>query len=185
MSRLIVMMDSIEPALQAQVEARAAEIVEKIRAWPDCHDFPAPTIYYFDKARSAGKAHPFQYRVAFHVGFLRQNTENMLYETVPHEIAHVFVLWAWQRTFPQFKVPSPHGREWKGVMRKLGVEPERGHHYDMAASGARRQRRWAYACPCQVHRVNTRKHNIMQRGLDRFRCRKCCSHLVLLGEVEK
>lgn len=170
--------------LQTRVMNRVVELCALVRARPGCAGFPVPDVYFYDKRRAAGLANLRTHQVGIHSTLLEENQESMLRETVAHEVAHLVVYWRWLNvTRMTTRRPQPHGCEWKAVMRGLfGVEPERTHSYDMANVAVRRQRRWAYACPCRTHKIPTARHNKILAGRT-FICSHCRGTLNLLGEV--
>lgn len=153
--------------------------------------FPCPAVLFYDKRRAAGLAYLQRHMVGIHETLLVENFDSMIEETVAHEVAHLVVHWNWTQSRDKRRAagmtdpmrPKPHGCEWQAVMRAVfKVEPQRTHSYDMANVQVRRQRRFAYACPCRTHKVATVQHNKMQRGRS-FVCSSCRGSLTLLGEV--
>ena len=63
----------------------------------------------------------------------------------------------------------PHGKEWKLVMRALGLDPEaRCHNYSLEGVKTRRQKRWTWTgngCDCKWT-VTTRRHNELCRRVE-------------------
>ena len=88
--------------------------------------------------------------------------------TVPHEVAHYLVdcLHGLGRV-------RPHGVQWRGIMNAFGVEPRATGSFDLTGIPVRRQRRFTYRCECSTHHLATRRHNSVQRGEARYRCRDC------------
>lgn len=175
------------PATQTQMDAvllRVAALSALVRTRPGFAGFRTPDVYFYDKRRAAGLAHPMQHRVGFHATLLAENFDSMLRETVAHEVAHIVVYWKWRVVASMgARRPQPHGCEWRAVMSGLfNVEPERTHSYDMGNVAVRRQRRWAYACGCRAHSVTTSRHNAIGGGRT-FICRACRSPLKFTGEI--
>ena len=57
-----------------------------------------------------------------------ENVEKFLAITVPHEVAHfVILIQYWGKK----KKPASHGKEWKAVMKKLGVFDTTYHKYNV------------------------------------------------------
>lgn len=177
-------------AQKSAVLDRVRECWKLANALPDFAGFPCPAVYFYDKRRAAGLANLRTHMVGIHETLLVENFDSMIHETVAHEVAHLVVHWRWrQRAFDGAtsryvgKRPAPHGCEWKAVMRRIfGVEPERTHAYDMSSVAVRRQRRWAYACPCRTHKIPTARHNKISAGKT-FVCSACRGTLNFLGEV--
>lgn len=162
---------------------RVRECWKLVNEQPRFAGFPCPDVTFFDKGRAAGRAYLREGRISIHETLLVENFDSMIRETVAHEVAHLVTFWQWNRTRIGRR-PQPHGSEWRTIMsRVLLVEPERTHNYDMTNVQVRRQRRFAYACPCRVHKVTTVKHNKLARG-GRYVCAHCKSQLNFLGEVQ-
>ena len=71
----------------------------------------------------------------------RENFEDYIEQTLPHEIAHAFVRHQKYSICPSFddvisgryrrsSRPKPHGSEWKRVMLAFGKTPSRCHSYE-------------------------------------------------------
>lgn len=164
-------MKSIDPALYSRLLVRLTQCVEQAKG--DCPDFPAVALQTFRKVRKAGVAKPMEWAVGINLDFLERNTEDMLEETVAHEVAHLLVHHKYRKYGGQR--PSAHGREWQALMmRVFKVTPSRTHNYDTSGLGIRRQDRHSYDCGCGVghHKVTTTKHNKMKRGRG-YRCLTC------------
>jgi SprT protein len=107
--------------------------------------------------------------IKLNLGFVAKDAEDMLEQTVPHEVVHAWltaikhpshVISAWgQRR-------SPHGREFMNVLSFLGGRMERTHNYDVSRVQTRTMRRWDYKCEnCgKVFAMSTARHNKMSRG---------------------
>jgi len=107
--------------------------------------------------------------------FARYFEENLA-TTVPHEVAHYAVYRAW----PGRRV-RPHGAEWQGVMRALGVEPTVTFDLDLSGLPRRQQRRHRYHCGCKAHELSTTRHNRVRAGRARYACLQCRGELQYLG----
>lgn len=91
-------------------------------------------------------------------------------QTVGHEIAH----WLTRHYHP-WKI-SPHGKEWKKVMRILELEVRRGHSYDVTNHVVRKHKKVPYFCnTCKEEiPVGIRRHNRAVRekvGLVHIKCK--------------
>ena len=100
---------------------------------------------------------------------LEQHPQEMLEETIPHELAHIVA----HRLFgPRIK---PHGREWRLVMSAFGKSPEVQHR--MQVEPSRRLRRYTYNCACPVGvELTSIRHRRARRGTA-YLCRKCGERL--------
>lgn len=162
----------------ADLLARAAEQITALGLPP----LPVPRLHYFDHRLDAGRAMP-PARVGapgtleLNAAYLQRHPEEMLEETVAHELAHLIVF----HLNPQRREP-PHGAQWQRVMREwFDVEPERTHRFDASVVPARRQRRWRYRCGCREHALTTVRHRRVEKGA-RYLCRACRGILAFAGE---
>jgi predicted SprT family Zn-dependent metalloprotease len=111
-------------------------------------------------------------------------------QTVAHELAHVVVLWRWQRAVARVqaeqtatslnlrlpKRPRSHGLEWSSVMASFGRRANRCHNYQSATRAVER-RTYAYRCACAGsagdHLVSIIRHRKMVSGKSVYRCKRC------------
>jgi predicted SprT family Zn-dependent metalloprotease len=110
--------------------------------------------------------------------FLIQNTEEMLNQTIPHEIAHSIQVWK----YPHAK--QWHGPEWKGIMRAMGLQPTRCHSFDVSNNLKRHvPRGYMYFCPdCnQKFNLTIILHNKIIKGQYRI-CLKCKKRLLPMND---
>lgn len=131
-------------------------------------------LVFFDSSRTGGYVWPnrFGNRVFLNWTLFKENTEDYLRQTIPHEVAHIF-----QRNISSSE--RSHGPIWQGLMRKAGLRPDRCHTYDTTRSS--RYEVFTYICKCQKHRVSKVIHNKMRRGQIR-KCKNCRSEVVFLGQ---
>lgn len=95
------------------------------------------------------------------------NPQEMLTDTVPHEVAHLVVA---ARFGPG---PKPHGAEWQEVMRAcFGLTPQRTHCLPLTAARLV-ERRFIYTCKCREHRLTSIRHQRIRRGKSTYRCKTC------------
>lgn len=166
----------INATLRQRVDDRLTELLDKLGP-----DVRRPRVTYYNNKLAAGRAVPLKNEIQLNAVLLAENQEDMLHETVAHELAHLYVYHRVQAgAMPRSAIRRPHGREWQGVMRyKLGVEPSRTHAYDVGNVKARRQRRWKTKCACQVIEITTARKNKMLRGAQ-YRCRACKVRIELI-----
>lgn len=102
-------------------------------------------------------------------------TEDERFETIVHEAAHIIAFAKYGSEI------SPHGREWKGVMRKLGLKPERCHYVDI--SSLKRGKQYGYYCTCSNKiRVGPTQHKRLVAGTHTYYT-NCCKHRIELERV--
>jgi SprT protein len=87
---------------------------------------------------------------------LRENLDDYLNQTIPHEVSHLVV--NWQARKKRLK-PRPHGTEWQSVMRDcFGLEAKRCHSYQTTPARVV-PRPFLYACNCREHLLTSIMHN--------------------------
>jgi len=87
---------------------------------------------------------------------LRENLDDYLSQTIPHEVSHLVV--NWQARKKRLK-PRPHGIEWQSVMRDcFGLEAKRCHSYQTTPARVV-PRPFLYACRCREHLLTSIMHN--------------------------
>ncbi|NOY66377.1 MAG: metallopeptidase (SprT family) [Gammaproteobacteria bacterium] len=104
--------------------------------------------------------------------YFADNMEN----TVAHEVAHYVV----DMLYGQQNI-RPHGNEWVEVMKLLEVNPERTCKYDLEGVPLRVHRMFEYSCDCSQHKLGTRRHNKIERGLAQYYCKLCQQKLAFAG----
>lgn len=173
------------PELDAAVHGRLAALLERaaeqLRAQGH-GPLPAPELRFFDHRLDAGRAVPPARCdaggvIELNSIYLRDHTEAMLDETLPHELAHLLVFHLCGQRRLRRRDVRPHGPLWQRIMREwFEAEPERTHSFDAAGIRARRQRRWRYRCDCRTHALSTVRHRRAETGA-RYLCRACSAPL--------
>lgn len=153
----------VEQAVRA-AEQRARELYRL--------DLPPATIDFSLRGRCAGQARlgrEARPRLRINLQLLAENLEDFLVVTIPHEVAHLVVLWQARQRRSR---PRPHGPEWQAVMRDcFALEPVRCHDYQTTPARVVR-RPFIYACPCREHRLTSTMHNRI-RLAGGAACRNC------------
>lgn len=157
------------PDLLAAARARIAELCAR-------HRITMPTVSLDLRGCSAGRAAPRENHMRLNAVLFRENYEDFLAHTIPHELCH---LWHHQRGLRG----RPHGREWQLLMLQMGVCPERTHRYDVSRARVRRRQKYAYRCGCGTHEVGAVVHHRLGRG-KRYRCRRCGQPLTRQVEAD-
>lgn len=140
---------------------------------------PVPFVDYNMVGKASGEALCPEWVIRINSILLIENLEDMISDTVPHEVAHLAVYAVYPR-----RTPMPHGDEWVQMMRLFGLEPHVCHNYDTTNSRVQRKS-WAYTCACGgVWELGTRKHRRHQamKGLAYY-CRTCRTFLKLRKEI--
>ena len=165
-----------EKALMARASSRVQECVDVVNAHYD-RLHAVPSLLFYRGSRVAGRAFPHLWKLELSLDFLERDEEQMLAQTVPHEMAHLVVD---RQRDVKTKEPKPHGREWQAVMRDVfGLEPERCHNMDAAGigRGPRLMRTHLYVCRCTTWSLSTTRHNRIRRG-GSYSCPACGAALL-------
>lgn len=110
----------------------------------------------------------------FNMTLLRENVDDFIKQTVPHEVAHAVC----GALFATASYGKPHGHCWKNVMRWLGADPERCHDYNVKNARAYNKTKYLWGCRCGCHVVGPVKHKKMFASQTlfkqfRYRCSRC------------
>ena len=133
--------------------------------------FPMPTISLHLRGGTAGKANASKWLIKYNPELYVRNKQDFVDRTVPHELAHLIS----RRLYGNIK---SHGREWKTVMMKLGIEEiTRCHNYDISGIKKTRNRPYVYTCGCKEFHLTQLLHNKILRGQRRW-CLKCKGTIV-------
>jgi SprT protein len=136
------------------------------------YPMPETRLSYDLKGKVAGTANSSKNLIRINYVLLKENTEHFIKQTLGHEYAHLITDNLWLSDL--ISKPTAHGREWKKVMRQLGLPPDRCHSYDTTNSSTKKQRRWKYTCGCtgRPHMISTTIHNRIKGGR-KYRCQRC------------
>lgn len=118
----------------------------------------------------AGTYDPQRSLIKYNLEIATRQIDEFCARTVPHEVAHHVVnkLWGTQQNGVR-----PHGKQWRSVMRSLGVKNiSRCHSFDVEGIAIKRQRRFSYYCCCGDHALSTTIHNRIRSGRE-YRCTRC------------
>ncbi|WBA08305.1 SprT family zinc-dependent metalloprotease [Salinivibrio kushneri] len=127
-----------------------------------------PVVGFTLRGKSAGTAHPTQWRVRFNPVLLQQAPEIFFDEVIPHEICHLVAFALHGRV-------KPHGAEWRHLMAQVFNAPANTtHQLDISAVQGKT---FAYHCDCGPVALSIRRHNKIQRGQATYRCNRCQQQL--------
>ena len=156
----------VSPSLKLRCKYRVQECVERFNKLGT--NLAMPTVSFDLRGKVAGKAYLTQNHVQLNSVLLQENVEDFIHQTIGHEVAHL-------ATFARYgRAVSPHGEEWKKMMRSIGLEPNRCHNFDTSNSSVSKATfRWV--CACREYLLTSRRHaSAQQRG---YRCKKCSTSL--------
>ena len=163
-----------------------------VKVFPNLKEIPQPLVSLDLTGRTAGmhcyrSNAPFPHEIRINRVLLNENVEEMLTQTVPHEVAHMIVthLFGAERDFfTRRRKVAPHGKEWKMVMGVLGKEATRCHTMDTTNARTRNLRKFSYKCACNTpHNLTSIRHQRIQAGRYTLSCRNCGSQLVWEGST--
>lgn len=138
--------------------------------------FYVPSVSFDLIGKTAGKAYWRTRHIRLNHILLLENFEQFDSTIIPHELSHLIC-----RVFYGKEV-SPHGHEWKSVMRKLGVEPDRTHALDTTNSRIS-PLVFGYVCSCKSNNsLTTRQHKRACAGIV-YSCNKCNGPLEFTAPV--
>lgn len=115
---------------------------------------------------TAGMAYSSLWKIRYNLGLARDNYQDFIEETVPHEVAHLVA-------DHYFEKRCKHGKEWKQIMQLFGKEPTRCHNYDVEKHRVRRHKKYMYKCKCGDCQIGTKHHNIIMKSRGCVFCKKC------------
>lgn len=97
------------------------------------------------------------YNIEFSVDAIQKEWNDMIGDTIPHEMAHIVDCFVHGR--PQ----QPHGPRWKSIARRLGCTGKRTHNYNVEKARKTKQFQYEATCGSKVF-LGTGRHNKIQRG---------------------
>lgn len=131
--------------------------------------FPRPTIRFNQRGKTAGSARLQVNELRFNKVLLLENQQHFIFQTVPHEVAHLIVYHLYGRT-------KPHGREWQYIMTEIfELAAKTTHQYDISSV---KGKTFIYACQCREHQLTVYRHNKIGRNKAEYLCRYCKQALV-------
>lgn len=167
----------VPAAIQQRVTDKLVEVIAICEKQFN-RKFTMPTVAYDIVGTTAGYANYGMHRIRLHPILLMENLEQMINETVPHEMAHLITGLVYphikERTFAYsgFGVKATkcahHGPEWQGVMRLMGLNPARCHSMDTSSFVVKH----AYVCSTcnREYKLTQRRHNKFQKNTAAYRC---------------
>lgn len=166
--------DEVPFGIALAVREKIAECLEHYPA------VPSPDVLYDLKGHTAGQAISSRNQIRLNLALLKDSrySDDMLNDTVPHEVAHIVVRF-------HFPLARSHGWEWQTVMNKFGVPATRCHNYETEAARTRKatSRPYPYHCQCQTHWMTKLIHGRIQKGRE-YSCRDC-KGILSEGELQE
>ena len=169
--------EPINPSLQGRVIDRTQQYIRLASNLFD-RPFCCIPVHFGLSGRAAGMYHVQnnQRLIRYNPYLFAKYFDDNLQQTVPHEVAHYIADMLYG-----IKNIRPHGREWRNIMHRFGVEARTTCDYDLQGIPQRPQRRFAYQCRCRHYEITTRRHNMIRHGQRRYRCPACKSDIRPIG----
>jgi SprT protein len=123
--------------------------------------------------RKVGDANYRLNRVRFSAPLWPRASEQERRETVIHEVCHLVANYKYNLS-AKVGHCSPHGVEWKSLMRKCGILPKRTHNVDR--TGLRRnhtQTKYKVYCSCREWLIGPIRMRRMNTGTRFYTCPTC------------
>lgn len=134
-------------------------------------------MFKFDlTGRCAANVRVRQQLIRVNMSYLRSHSDDMVNDTAPHEVCHIFA----EEPPTYTKGGVGHSKGWQKLMIALGLEPTRCHDYNSLSGSTPNEsfgQQFRYACSCREHFISKRKHNSILLGRGRH-CKSCKVNLV-------
>lgn len=163
----------VSKSLQSDVEFKIQDGLNRAREYFG-REFEFPSISYNLSGKTAGTATYQKNHIRLNATLLKENAEDFIARTVPHELAHLItwqVYWNdW--SFNNGRRIQHHGSHWKQVCTIIGMEDvTRCHSYDVSNSG-RKSEQFVWGCDVcgDLMSVSRVKHNKMLGGHYHHKC---------------
>jgi predicted SprT family Zn-dependent metalloprotease len=157
---------SMPGQLRCVDECKAA-VLWRVNSLCEEHRIVRPKITYGLKGSDAWQAFFKQNRIDLNLVLLRENLEDGIQNTAPHELAH---LEAWRRGLRRGDF---HGQKWKEVMIQFRAAPNPCHDLDLDAALSRTGF-FNYRCLCNSGAsVSLEMHRRIQASPELYRCKEC------------
>lgn len=159
---------TIPLSLQVQVLDKIQECLVKVVGKVQAEQIDIGLSFRVDMLAVAAKAYFHERIIEINTKLFLANKKVFLEEIIPHEGAHILQ----HLLYPEAK--SFHGKEWKKIMKQLGVIPNTFHNLDVSEVESTYFR---YSCRCQIHSLSSTLHKRSQAG-EGVECIKCEDRLV-------
>jgi len=113
--------------------------------------------------------------IHLHLPLLKEFKKLYINEVLTHEYAHavVFKLYGYN--------VKPHGKEWKNIMKYLGIKKPAATTTIFDNSEFIRKNSYLYKCNCDIYYLSKYIHNRIQKGY-KYYCKRCNGKLI---EIQK
>lgn len=142
-------------------------------------ELPPLTIKYELTGWRAGTASSAKYTIQLNQDYLTRFTEDMLNQTIPHEVAHIVADIYYKRF-------CNHNKLWCNIMSNVyGLLPLRTHNFGAPLNGKRIARYQLSCSYCNFKHTFGRvlKNKIILFGVERFFCRSCKNYFLPTDKI--
>lgn len=177
---------NVSTEIRQRVNQKIEQCIEVAKNAYRLSEVRFPKVGYRLTGTSAGRAHYITWEVEFNAALLTENVDEFIETTVPHEIAHLITDLVYPEAHSRAygKKRSPHGAEWRSVMRTLGVaNPQRCHTFDVASVSNRKPRTEYLCVACGKQYMLSAKMIGMIMGGSVRRCK--CGQVVSVRSVQQ
>ena len=154
-------------SLSQQFKASALVKIEKLIDDANCYfgaSLDVPSLSFRRSGANAGTAHLQKNKINLNPIYALENQQEFLSQVIPHEVAHIVA-------FQIYGKVKPHGKEWQSIMKVIfKCEPKTRHAMETSEP---RTNSVLYYCHCGDVELSIRRHNKVQRGEQKYQCRKC------------
>lgn len=158
------------------IEEKVAECVQIVQDKIGNVELQIPKVSYDLRGTTAGQALG-GHRIRMNIDLMHTNWDEMLNQTLPHEVAHCLVSQIWRsRNIPV----RSHGQQWAYIMSILGLPATRCHTMEVEPT-RKHPRKYLYSCACRIHRLTSHRHNKIMNGKTYYTCNVCGSELHFNG----
>ena len=151
---------------QAAVEAQITKYLDVAEKHYN-RKFNRPIVSYDLKGHTGGWAKGGrEIRLNYDVLHDDRYYQDMIHQTVPHELAHIIVHQIWPDA-------GAHGAHWQMIMAIFGKPATRCHQYETKAVKKHKKFHYTCLCPERIHYFGQARHNRAQSGQRRYHCTLC------------
>lgn len=149
------------------VDKKVKETVDKLNKKFN-FNMQYPVIHYDVRGTTGGLAKSASMTVHYNDKLLKENVEEFLATTVPHEVCHIGVYHLChveKRSYPK----NGHGADWQIMMRVAGVNARKYHEYEVER---KEPVEYKYECGCPEGLIIPEKTHKKIKG-KAMMCKKC------------
>lgn len=159
--------------IKGAIEGKVIETLDKFENVLNTR-IPIPNVHFDVRGTRSGYSHFSKGLVNFNIELAKINSDDFVSKTVPHEVAHWVQRFKYGYVNSLGKKITPHGKEWKYLMRSIGLNPVRCHSYDVTNVKTKQYKTVKFACSCQTFNLTMIRYNRYLKGTV-YTCKRCKS----------